>query len=105
MQKEYLEVPIMGSESQESSLAKEINKCTTAAQVMKVLKKHNRKIVKDETAEFQECYGKKAFSIWISKTERIYRPHRSKTMRYQRWKKIDATYSGIPTFFATPSYF
>ena len=88
-----------------NNFEKEINECTTKAQVMKVLRKYGRKIVKDNTKEMQECYGKRAFSIWISETERIYRPYRSKTMRYQRWKKTDYKYTGIPTFFATNSYF
>ena len=81
---------------------REIEKCTNQKQVKAVLKKFNRKIVKYEK-EMMETMG--CFSIWISETERIYKPYRSKTMKYQIWGKRIIEYSGIPTFFATGSSF
>lgn len=71
----------------------EINNCTTTKQVQKVLKKYGRKIIVDQTEDFG------VFNVWISETERIYKPYKSKHMKYQKWKKVQFVYSGIPTFF------
>ena len=71
----------------------EIENCRTAKQVEKILSKYGRRITKDDS----EDVG--AYSIWISETERIYKPIRSKTMKYQTWNKVKMEYSGIPTFF------
>lgn len=71
----------------------EIENCRTAKQVDKILCKYGRRIIKDDSEEIG------AYSVWISETERIYKPIRSKTMTYQLWNRIKMEYSGIPTFF------
>lgn len=76
----------------------EIEKCTTKKQVLKILKKHNLKIRKDTTTE-------NGFSIWIDGKTRIYKPYKQKNMKVQGWQKVELKASGIPTFFANPSYF
>lgn len=90
----------------EDAFRSEIDRCTTKRQVYTVLRKYGRKVVNDDSAEMAETTGRKReFSIWISKTERIYKPLHSKTMKYQKWHYTEMVYSGIPTFFATNSYF
>jgi len=80
-------------------IRRKIEKCTTPKQVKKILDAYNIQIVKDNT----EDHG--AFSIWVDELTRIYKPHKSKYMKVQRWYKTKMEYSGIPTFFPTESYF
>lgn len=74
------------------SLRKEIEKCTTPKQVLKVLDKHNIEIIRDTTDEVG------CFSIWIDDTTRIYQQFGH--MCWQTWHKVDFSYSGTPTFFS-----
>lgn len=80
------------------TIKNEIEKCTTKNQVMKILKKYNLKIQKDTTTD-------KGFSVWIDSKTRIYKPYKQKKMKVQGWQKVELKASGIPTFFANPSYF
>ena len=87
------------STARDSNFIEEIEKCTTEKQVRKVLSKYKVKIVRDDSEELG------SFSVWISDYERIYKPYKRKNMVYQKHKKVDMTYSGVPTFFGTDSYF
>ncbi|MBR1561214.1 MAG: hypothetical protein IJ646_13335 [Clostridia bacterium] len=41
------------------------------------------------------------FSIWLDDTTRIYKPHKSKTMKVQNHSKVEMKYSGIPVYFGS----
>lgn len=71
----------------------EIELCRTPKQVYNVLKKYGRKIQRDDSDDVG------TFSIWIDDVTRIYKPHKRKTMSFQKWQKVQIKYSGVPTFF------
>lgn len=79
-------------------LIREIESYRTAKQVLKALEKNKIEVIRDDTDEVG------CFSIWIDETTRIYKPIRS-NMKVQKWQKTKVFWSGIPTFFGTPSYF
>lgn len=75
------------------SIRKEIDRCRTKAQVLKVLKENGLQIIRDDSKEVG------CFSIWVDEFTRIYKPYKSKFMKLQKWQKVKYQYSGIPVFF------
>lgn len=80
------------------SLKPIIAACKSDKQVLTAIKKAGYTVVKDDTQELG------SFSIWIDDLTRIYKK-RNKEYVLQTWQKVKMEYSGIPTFFATNSYF
>ena len=71
----------------------EVEACKTRTELMKVLKKYKREVIRDNSKEVG------CFSIWIDDTTRIYQCKRGQRMTLQTWKRVKMEYSGIPTFF------
>ena len=76
-----------------AEIKRQIEACTTAAQVRKILKANGIAIVRDDTPD---SHG---FSVWLDEVTRIYRPYGRRTMEVQTFQKVRAVYSGIPVFF------
>lgn len=74
-------------------MVSKINQCSTGDQVRRVLKENGIRIIRDDSKEVG------CFSIWIDETTRIYKPHKRKFMKLQKWQKVNYQYSGIPVFF------
>ena len=79
----------------DEALKEKIERCKTEKQVRKILTENNIPIIRENTNEVG------CFSVWIDEFTRIYKPCSSKTMKVQRWEKVEIKYSGIPTFFST----
>ncbi len=75
-----------------------VKTCTTDKQILTLIKSLGFEVVKDTTPDVN------VFSIWLSDDIRIYK-NRPKCYKLQKWQRVNVTYSGIPTFFATDSYF
>lgn len=74
-------------------IRKQIEACTTAAQVRKILKSNGIEVARDDSKD--SGY----FNIWLDEVTRIYKPYHRKTMTVQVFQKFRAEYSGIPVFF------
>lgn len=72
--------------------------CKTDNQVLKAVAAAGYTVKKDDSQDIG------FFSIWLSDTLRIYK-RRKQEYILQQWEKVSIEYSGIPTFFATNSYF
>ena len=72
--------------------------CKTDKQVLNAIESAGYKVIKDTSPELG------SFSIWISDKIRIYK-RRKNDYVLQQWQPVKMEYSGIPTFFATNSYF
>ena len=81
-----------------TALENGVKTCTTDSQVLKLIKKLGFRVVKDTSGDCN------VFSIWLDEDIRIYK-YRPKCYKLQKWQHVNVTYSGIPTFFATDSYF
>ena len=75
-----------------------ISSCKTDKQVIKAVEAAGYKVVKDTGPEIG------TLSIWISDKIRIYKRRKNEYI-LQEWTPVKFEYSGIPTFFATNSYF
>lgn len=70
-----------------------IENCKSKKQVLQAIKKYGYTIARDTSNELG------VFSVWLDDTTRIYKSSRGYV--FQKWQKVQAKYSGIPTFFAT----
>lgn len=68
---------------------KDVSMCRTQKQLLSVLGKYNKTIVKQSGND----------SFWLDDLTRVYKPYGRKHYVVQRWQKIQMEYSGIPVFF------
>lgn len=75
------------------NIIRDIENCTTEKQVLNLLRRHNVSILRNDTEDAGYV------TIWVDELTRIYQPHKSRTMKVQRFQKVKMEYSGIPVFF------
>lgn len=85
----------------EQKLIELLSECKTDTQARKAIKAAGYRIIRETTNDMPD----KSFSVWLTDTLRVYKRYKRKEYILQHWKKIKYEYSGIPTFFATNSYF